>query len=234
MNRPHHIFFDLDHTLWDYDRNAEETIRELLVSYRQHFAAEVSFDTFYPVYLDHNRRLWESYRNNKIDNLTLRTQRWKDTFHDLGQPYGDWIHQFGEDFLDLCPRKQQLLPNAIEVLEAFQPHFPLHIITNGFAAIQDLKLSYSGLRRFFDVIVTPDQNGFKKPHPNIFQEALLATNCLPENALLIGDSYPEDIQGGNAAGMQVIYYNPKGRENPEGFKEVRDLLELLELVPLTV
>ncbi|MFN8396889.1 MAG: hypothetical protein U0176_19845 [Bacteroidia bacterium] len=117
MFRPTHIFFDLDHTLWDYDTNAEETIRELLVSYRPLIGAEMPFDVFYPIYLGHNHRLWERYRKNEIDNLTLRYQRWEDAFHDLGVARAEWMRQIGEDFLAICPRKKALLPNAVEVLD---------------------------------------------------------------------------------------------------------------------
>jgi putative hydrolase of the HAD superfamily len=230
--RPHHIFFDLDHTLWDYDANAEETIRELLVDYRPHFGAELAFEVFFPIYLGHNHRLWAAYRNREIDNITLRNQRWKDAFRDLGILEGDWIQQFGDDFLEICPRKSNLLPNAISLLEAIHPHYPLHIITNGFAAIQDVKLECSGLRRYFDVIITPDKSGCTKPNPQIFRDALAEAKCLPEHSLLVGDSYPEDIIGGSGAGMNVIYFNPKGKENPDGFPEIRDLMDLVGLLEL--
>jgi YjjG family noncanonical pyrimidine nucleotidase len=230
--RPHHIFFDLDHTLWDYDTNAEETIRQLLIDYRPHFGSDLAFDEFFPVYLGHNHRLWAAYRNREIDNLTLRNQRWRDSFRDLGILHGEWIQQFGDDFLELCPRKPHLLPNAIAVLDMLSPHYPLHIITNGFAAIQDVKLECSGLRPYFEVIVTPDKSGCTKPHPEIFELALASVGCLPGNALLVGDSYPEDMIGGNAAGMHVVFFNPKGKDNPDGFPEIRDLMELTVMLEL--
>ncbi|MFN8398350.1 MAG: HAD-IA family hydrolase [Bacteroidia bacterium] len=232
MFRPTHIFFDLDHTLWDYDTNAEETIRELLVSYRPLIGAEMPFDVFYPIYLGHNHRLWERYRKNEIDNLTLRYQRWEDAFHDLGVARAEWMRQIGEDFLAICPRKKALLPNAVEVLDLIAENYPLHLITNGFAPIQDVKLECSGLRDYFDVIMTPDACGYKKPHPQIFHDALNAANCPAEQALFVGDSYAEDIEGGSKVGMDVVFFNPKAKENPGRFPEIRDLLELLPLVGL--
>lgn len=232
MKRPHHIFFDLDHTLWDYETNSIETIRELLVEFRPQMGRVLSFEEFYPIYFEHNHVLWGRYRKNEIDNLTLRYQRWRMTFADFGIAEADWMQDMSEAFLDQCPRKPALMPNAMDLLELVSQHYPLHIITNGFAQIQDLKLDFSGLRPFFDVIVTPDGVGEKKPHPKIFHEALSAAACAPEHALYIGDSYPEDMIGGSAVGMQVIYFNPKGKENPEGFPEVRDLMELAGMIPM--
>ena len=230
MKLPKHIFFDLDHTLWDYETNSIATIHELLATYRPQMGREIPFEEFYPIYSAHNHDLWSRYRHNEIDNLTLRYQRWRMAFQDLGIAEAPWMYEMSEAFLEICPLKPNLMPNAMAVLESLAQHFPLHIITNGFAQIQDQKLAHSGLRPFFDVIVTPDDGGFKKPHPSIFLEALQKVGCAPNEALLIGDSYPEDILGGSAVGMHVVYYNPKKKGNPGGFAEVGDLLELVGML----
>ena len=231
MIAPRHIFFDLDHTLWDYETNSIATIHELLISYRPQMGKTLTFEEFYPIYHAYNHALWTRYRHNEIDNLTLRYERWRQTFVDFGIAEASWMYDMSEAFLDICPRKPGLMPNAMALLEAVSPHYPLHIITNGFAPVQDLKLDHSGLRPFFDVIVTPDGVGEKKPHPKIFHEALAAADCLPEHALYLGDSYPEDMIGGRDVGMNVVWYNPKGRANPEGFAEIGDLIELLGHLP---
>lgn len=231
---PRHIFFDLDHTLWDYESNSIATIRELLVMFAPNMGREIPFEEFYPIYHGHNHDLWSRYRHNEIDNLTLRYQRWRMAFADLGIVEDAWMYDMSEAFLDICPRKPGLMPNAVAILEHLAPHYPLHILTNGFAHIQDEKLAHSGLRRYFDVIVTPDKGGFKKPHPQIFLEALSLIDCEPADALLIGDSYPEDIVGGNAIGLPVIFYNPKGKENPGGFPEVRDLWDLAGMIEVNL
>ncbi len=231
MTTTKHIFFDLDHTLWDYETNSIATIHELLETFRPQMGFTLTFEEFYPVYFTHNHALWVQYRHNEIDNLTLRYQRWRLAFADFGISEATWMYDMSEAFLDICPRKSALMPNAMALLEIVSQQYPLHIITNGFAPIQDLKLAHSGLRPFFDVIVTPDGVGVKKPHPKIFHEALAAADCLPEHALYLGDSYPEDMVGGHAVGMNVVWYNPRGRENPEGFPEIANLIELLGHLP---
>jgi YjjG family noncanonical pyrimidine nucleotidase len=224
-----HVFFDLDHTLWDYDTNAQSTIRELLADFEPQIGRKMAFEEFFPIYHGYNQRLWEQYRDNEIDTYHLRYHRWRQAFADLGVGEGGWMQDMSEAFLDQCPRKPHLQPNAMALLEAIAGRFPLHIITNGFAPIQDLKLSHSGLRPFFDVIVTPDTSGgSKKPDPRIFHHALSEADCPAESAWYIGDSYIEDMQGGSAVGMDVIFYNPKGRLNPDGYPEISDLLELLD------
>jgi YjjG family noncanonical pyrimidine nucleotidase len=230
--KPQHIFFDLDHTLWDYETNSIATIHELLVEFAPQIGREMAFEEFYPIYFEHNHVLWSRYRHNEIDNLTLRYERWRMTFADFGIAEAGWMYDMSEAFLEQCPRKPGLMPNALFILDLVREHYPLHLITNGFSHIQDLKLAHSGLRQYFDVIVTPDGVGEKKPHPKIFQEALAAADCTPENALYIGDSYAEDVIGGHGAGMQVVYFNPKGKENPAGFPEIQDLMELRAFLDL--
>jgi putative hydrolase of the HAD superfamily len=227
MTETKHIFFDLDHTLWDYETNSIATIQELLLTYAPQIGATIPFETFYPIYLEHNEELWRQYRLNEIDNLTLRYQRWLLTFHGLGIVEGEWMKDISEDFIDICPRKPGLMENALALLDALAPRYPLHIITNGFGFIQKAKLSHSGLDRYFDVIVNPEQVGVKKPHPLIFQTALEAAGCAASEALFIGDSYPEDVLGAHGVGMEVLYYNPTGKANPGNFKEISDLIEVL-------
>jgi putative hydrolase of the HAD superfamily len=230
MTKPQHIFFDLDHTLWDYETNSIETIHELLGMYSNEIGQPLTFDEFYPIYHGHNHDLWTQYRKNEIDNLALRYQRWRLAFADFGVAEAEWMYTMSEQFLDICPRKPGLMPNAMAMLDFVSKDYPLHIITNGFAPVQDLKLAHSGLRPYFDVIVTPDGVGVKKPDPKIFLAALEAANCAPQDALYIGDSYIEDMLGGKAVGMDVVYFNPKGKENLDGFQEIGDLMEIVKIV----
>ena len=90
-----HLFFDLDHTLWDYERNAGETMRELFAHYVQYMDREISFEQFIGTYEEHNSRLWKRYRENKIDSLTLRKIRWHITFRDLEVGIGEWVDKMG-------------------------------------------------------------------------------------------------------------------------------------------
>jgi putative hydrolase of the HAD superfamily len=227
IQRPQQIFFDLDHTLWDYATNARETVQELFVRYEDHFGKTVDFGEFYPVYKAHNMRLWEDYRNNLIDAFHLRLTRWQVAFADFGVADNGWMLQFSEDFITLCPQKLNLIPNAWHVLEILSRHYPLHIISNGLAQVQDVKLASSGLRGFFDVVVTPDVCDSKKPDAKIFLHALERAGCVAQDALFIGDNYEEDVLGGISVGMNVVYFNPEKEPNPAGHPQIEDLMELV-------
>lgn len=232
MTRPQHIFFDLDHTLWDYERNAEETIRELVETYRSHFGEELGFEDIFPVYSHQNEIHWDLYRKNEIDASTLRISRWQATFGHFGIGHDPWMESLSADFISICPRKTKLIPQAMEVLQSLRQHFPLHLITNGYLEVQKIKLACSGLGPFFSSMTTPETSGVKKPHPKIFMDALAEADCKPENALYIGDSYAEDVEGGNSVGMKVIYFNPDGDPNPGGFAEIKELQELASILGL--
>lgn len=232
MIRPQHIFFDLDHTLWDYERNAEETIRELVDTYQNHFGRQLAFEELFPVYSHQNAIHWDQYRKNEIDSATLRIRRWREAFGHFGIADDPWMEDLSADFIRICPQKTTLIPQAREVLEILHQHFPLHLITNGYLDVQKVKLACSGLGPFFQSMMTPEICGVKKPNPKIFHDALALANCPAENALYIGDSYAEDVEGGKAAGLEVIYFNPDGDPNPGGFAEIRELSELIEKLGL--
>lgn len=221
-----HLFFDLDHTLWDFERNAKETIEELVDEFRPFMSPQVSHDRFRETYLRHNTRLWADYRQNLIDSKTLRTIRWHLTFEELEVERGDWVDAMGVEYLQRCPKKSYLMPNTIPVLEALSEVFELHLITNGFEETQITKLKSSNLDHFFKTMTAPDHAGVKKPDPGIFEYALQLTGAEKASSVHIGDNYIADIQGALNSGLPVIFYNPEGKENPENVPEIKDLIEL--------
>ena len=105
-------------------------------------------------------------------------------------------------------------------------NYNLHIITNGFEQVQNLKIKNSGLKTFFDFIFTADQVGFKKPHPQIFKEALNQTKADPKKALMIGDSLEADILGALTQGMNAIHFNSHQEELHDKCLIVNSLNEL--------
>src|SRR5690606_6967352 len=110
-------FFDLDHTLWDFDKNAEETLTELFEVYKFQQLGFSSSDTFIETYTKNNHRLWAQYHMGEITKDQLRAARFHNTFIDLGIEPTLFPIQFEEDYLNLCPQKTNLFPYAIEVLE---------------------------------------------------------------------------------------------------------------------
>ena len=187
-----HIFFDLDRTLWDFEYNSHETLLELCKSYNLKEKGVENSLEFIKIYKTHNTKLWDLYRVDKISQKDLRRERFQRTLSDFGINDFDLSEKIGEDYIQVCPRKNKLYPFAIEVLEYLKQKYPLHIITNGFDKTQHIKLEHSGLKQYFDKIITSEKLGVKKPNPAIFQHAIEMANTNKEERVYIGDNLVVD------------------------------------------
>ncbi|TAE16749.1 MAG: noncanonical pyrimidine nucleotidase, YjjG family [Bacteroidetes bacterium] len=201
-----HLLFDLDHTLWDFDRNSNETLTEM----HTHFGmgAEVDLQDFIRTFVKVNVSLWEKHNANVIDQHTLRTTRFPLVFEALGVPMPISGEDLSAMYLDLMPRKPHVLPYALELLEYLKPKYTLHIITNGFPEIQDIKLASSNITHYFDLVVTSAVAGYKKPSKEVFDYTLQAIQASPAECLMIGDNWEADIIGGRNAGIDQVYFCP--------------------------
>ena len=222
------IFFDLDHTLWDFDKNAQETLHQLY--YKYHFdklIGNADSSLFIETYTVNNHRLWALYHHGKIDKSTLRRLRFADTFTQLGVDPKLFPDQFEEEYLDLCPTKTNLFPNTIETLEYLHSKYSLHLISNGFKEACEKKLEHSKLKPYFKTIVISELVGINKPDPRIFNHALKNGEAQKENSIMIGDNIDADIRGAQNVGMDAIFFNPERLEQPIDVQHmIHDLGEL--------
>ena len=225
-----HLFFDLDHTLWDFEANSEATLREMFDSYQlARFFND--YDDFHAKYEVHNLYLWAQYRRNKVDKKTLNVQRFYLPFSEVG--FDDLIvaQQFAKDYLDICATKTLLFPNALEVLKQLKERYQLHIITNGFKEVQNKKLDNSGLRPFFTNIFISELIGVQKPDKYFFEYSIKSSHANPKECLVIGDSWEADIMGAKKAGLDQVFFNTKGvSRNEEVTFEIKKLRELLDFL----
>ena len=204
----HHIFFDLDRTLWDFDRNSRETLQEIFHSQELESIGVSSFDTFYKTYYDINAYYWENYRLGDIDKETLRYIRFYDTLSRFGIDDKERAISIGNDYVNHSPRKTSLLPNAIETLEYLNGKYTLHIITNGFEEVQHIKMHSSGIAHFFEHIITSERAGHKKPTPEIFRYALKLAGAKRKESIMIGDHLEIDCVGARQTGIDSVFFNP--------------------------
>lgn len=230
FNNITHIFWDLDHTIWDYKTNARLTIIELYEKHNVHLTTHHSPEVFNTVYCKHNDLAWENYRKGIIDKSILRQRRFKDTFLELGiEPDGRY-QIFEKEFVEICPTKGHLMPGALEVLNHFHLKYEQHIITNGFKETQGIKMKTSGIHHFFNTVTNSEDAGCQKPHPEIFKIALQSAGATIENSLMIGDNFEADIIGAYDLGIKCIFYNPDSLEienMPGDIFSIRDLGELV-------
>jgi putative hydrolase of the HAD superfamily len=209
-----HLFFDLDHTIWDFDKNAEEALHELYAIYGLSDLGVHSADLFIETYTRHNHRLWAEYHIGKITKSELREARFKQTFLDLGLHPDVIPIGFEDDYVKLCPTKTNLFPDAHETLQYLGSKYVLHLISNGFRESTEMKISGTNIGTYFQHIIISEVVGVNKPDKAIFEHALNLAGAEKHESLMIGDSLEADVYGALNFGMDAIYFNPNGLEKP--------------------
>jgi putative hydrolase of the HAD superfamily len=203
-----HLFFDLDHTLWDFEANSRQTLAEIYDQLSLKEKGVTDFDLFHKNYLAHNDRLWERYRNGQMKVDELRWKRMALALLDFKIGNDALAHQMGVLFLELLPSRTILFPYTKEILTYLGDRkYSLHLITNGFQKTQWSKLKYAGLDGYFKEIITSESANSLKPHKEIFDYALEKTGAILEESIMLGDSLEVDILGAKNAGMDQVYVN---------------------------
>ena len=204
----HHLFFDLDHTLWDFEANAKETLHELHGLHALQEKGVDDFDLFFNRYSFHNERLWDRYTKGFIKQEELRWKRVWLTLLDFKIADESLAKKMSVQFLEQLPNRRNLFPYTTEILDYLtKKNYVLHLITNGFDNIQHSKLKYSNLTGYFNEIITSEKAGSLKPHKEIFEFALRVTGASVTNSIMIGDNIEADIKGAMSAGLDTIFVN---------------------------
>lgn len=223
-----HIFFDLDHTIWDFDKNACETLNELYQHYRLDELGLSSAEEFISIYTENNHRLWADYHIGKITKETLRAERFSKTFLQLGVHPEKIPHQFEDDYVRITPTKTNLFSGSEKVLSYLQKKYTLHIISNGFKESTLIKMEGSGLNPYFSNVIISEDVGINKPDKAIFEYALDKAKAQKQESIMIGDSIEADIRGAQGFGMKAIFFNPLHKELPEDVEwQINRLEDLL-------
>ncbi len=226
-----HLFFDLDHTLWDFDRNSAECITELFDTFRLADVGIGSSDEFSRHFIAINQQLWADYDKNLIEHGYIRQHRFPMVFRALGVDESAVHADLNTEYLRLLPRKTHLLESARELLDSLSGRYTMHIITNGFAEIQALKMASSNIAHYFTNIVTSENAKAKKPDPLVFRYALKLSDANVSESLMIGDNYEADIMGAKSIDLDTVFYNPARQpvSNPPTYN-IGHLKELMAIL----
>ncbi|MFN2458581.1 MAG: YjjG family noncanonical pyrimidine nucleotidase [Chitinophagaceae bacterium] len=223
-----HIFFDLDHTLWDFDSNARATLEQLHIYLKLSDKGIHDFELFYKNYLAHNEKLWQRYRTGSIKHEELKLKRMWLALLDFKIADEVLAKEMSDMFLNLLPERTILFPDTIETLQYLANKcYQLHLITNGFEKTQHSKLKHSGLASFFNQVVTSECSNSFKPEKEIFEYALNKTGANVSESIMIGDTLDVDIAGALSVGMDQVHVNYNGAE--QNIKPTYTITTLKEL-----
>ncbi|MDA8768782.1 YjjG family noncanonical pyrimidine nucleotidase [Winogradskyella sp.] len=221
-----HIFFDLDHTLWDFDKNSGLTFEKIFEIHE----VDVSLEKFLNVYEPINFKYWKLYREEKVTKQELRYGRLKDTFNEIDISLSDQlIDNLSEDYIVYLSSFNYVFDSTYDVLDYLNAKYELHIITNGFEEAQEKKMKASNLRKYFSTVTNSEMVGVKKPNPKIFNFAMDLANAKPEHSVMIGDSLEADIKGAIDVGMQALYFDYKNLDYNDSYQRITHLSALKDL-----
>ena len=201
------VFFDLDHTLWDFDKNSELTFENIFNKNHPTIETKIFIEKYVPI----NQACWKLYQYDKITHAELRYNRLKHSFDAIDYFISDeQIESIAQEYIDLLPENNHLFDGTFEVLDYLQQKYKLHIITNGFAEVQFKKITNSKIGSYFQTITNSEMAGVKKPNPIIFEYALDLAKAKKENSIMIGDCLEADVQGALDAGLDAIFLTKVG------------------------
>ena len=217
------IFFDLDHTLWDFEKNSALAFEHILGRHR----VEIVPSDFMKAYTPINRDCWKAYRENRITQEELRRSRLELTFSALGKEVdSELVGVLMEDYIAQLTENNHLFLHAREILGYLKGKYSLHIITNGFEKVQHKKLANSGIAPYFTHVISSELSGVKKPDPGIFNYALKRAGITAGNAVMIGDDLEADIYGALGVGMGAIHYNTRKEKAEDRIVTIDNLFEI--------
>lgn len=229
MNEIKHIFFDLDHTLWDFEKNSALAFEKIFQELNFNIDSQQFMDIYNPI----NVAYWKLYERNEIDQESLRVNRLKDAFEVINFPITlEEINIISHLFIEYLTSNNHLIDGTIEILDYLKDNYKLHIITNGFSFVQEVKLQKSNLANYFVTITNSELAGHKKPHQNIFQYALSLANASKNQSIMVGDSIEADVLGAMNFGMKAVYFNPANEiiSHEEEIIQIQKLIQLKNIL----
>lgn len=208
-----HLFFDLDHTLWDYESNSAETLTELWNKYNVANHG-VALNSFLGKFTEINEKMWDAFNQGTIDKDAIRNDRFPSIFQALNIDDTAGAEDMQVEYINVCPTKPNLVDGVADLLRETSEKYELHIITNGFDEIQGTKLRSGAIDHYFNHIISSGNVGFRKPDRRIFDHALNLAGATAQESVMIGDNPVSDIKGAYMAGIDQVFYNPNGMDCP--------------------
>lgn len=230
MSTYRHIFFDLDHTLWDFTTNSRATLAELHADLDLGERGVPGADELVSVYEEMNKVLWGQYEQGHLPKEVMRVLRFRNTLLHFGVRERGLAETMSHEYLERCPRRTVLHEGAASLLNDLHPHYRLHIISNGFEEVQRVKLKSAGIEALFHTVVTSERAGASKPSPRIFEHAGKRAGARAEHCLMVGDNAISDMLGARQVGWDHAHFAAETAPDPEATYRVHRLDDLRGLL----
>lgn len=226
-----HIFFDLDYTLWDYDRNCAETLIEIFELFELEKIGIPTSQIFIEKFHRVNNKLWDLYDTRKITSEELRSRRFSEIFDLFGIDNKSICGKIHDTYMQISPNKPHLHDGTLDILEYLKTKYTMHIITNGLDDIQSKKMVASGIIEYFDTITTSQKANARKPEKEIFEYAVKIAKTTVNQSVMIGDNYNVDIIGAKNIGMDFVFFNLENKIFAKDENSmIKHLLELKQIL----
>ena len=225
-----HIFFDLDRTLWDFERNSKQALNQLFEAHDMAEQLATDFNFFLERYKTINAQCWEAYRAGQITKDNLRLERFYQTFKHFGLENERLAIQVNDEYVSSSSSQTHLIPGARDILEYLFQKYNLHVITNGFVEAQRVKLERCKLNQYFKVVVISDGLGYRKPDKRIFHHAMKKAGAKSANSLMVGDDYGPDVLGAKAVGMDQVFLEWQPEKDNQATYTIHSLEELRQIL----
>jgi putative hydrolase of the HAD superfamily len=211
-----HLFFDLDDTLWDFEKNSTLVLNQLFIELKLQNKLQVDFIVFCNAYKKITKTLWDKYAKKQVDKHYVRSQRFElllDHFHYNNKQDSNYM---AEHYLLKTPHGKILKDGCMDVLAYLKPKYHLHIITNGFKDSQNVKLSNTGLMPYFSQVIISEEHQLAKPDVAIYKLAESLAGIKSTDCVMIGDNFENDVQGSLNAGWDAIYFSGENKKTFNG------------------
>ena len=226
MPRYRTVLFDADNTLFDFTSAEKEALSDTL-----RLCGVTPSEAAAALYSSINRELWKMLERGQISKDSLKTQRFSRLF--AAMHIAADTEKAATAYQEFLSKRADLMPGAFEVCRTLSRDMRLYIVTNGTRFVQRSRFSASPINSFFNDIFISDEIGFEKPHRGFFSAVAKRIEGFSfEETIVIGDSLSSDIMGGNAAGIDTCWFDPRRSENSEAIPYTYRIEALEELVPL--
>lgn len=219
------VVFDLDDTLFDHRHSSREGLRSVWKRYT--CFQEMTLDEFE---IEHREMLEKIHFSQvlvgKLSVEEARAERFKHLFLNRNVEVDfDTSRNAAEIYRNSYEKNIRKVKGSEELLKTLKKNYKIGIITNNITAEQENKLRQLGLTDYIDHMTTSEELGVVKPHPILFNTALKKLGVKAEAAVMIGDSWDNDIAGAHSVGMKCIWLNHHKVTCPDSAKaiEIRSL-----------